>query len=96
MKLTIVVAFVVAVIPPIAYGQDSPDVMGRSMLEDSAFKLRAERFGMHDLPNFELKDWPQKPEIDATVVNQIDSVKNEVPEWHGLHHIVPGSGAAKN
>ncbi len=73
-----------------------PDVIGRSMQDDGTFQLRAERFGMHDLPNFELKDWPQKPEINEAIVNQIDAVKTDVPEWHGLHHMVPGAAPIKN
>ncbi len=92
MKLVILASILMVVAP--AYAQDAPGSCANP--EDSAFKLRAERFGMHDLPNFELKDWPQRPEVDAGIVNQIDAVKTEVPDWHGLHHIVPGSGAAKN
>jgi len=75
---------------------DEPDVMGRSMMGDETFKLHVERFGMHDLPNFELKDWPQKPHVDEGIVNQIDAVKTANPEWHGLHHMVPGTGSTKN
>ena len=95
MKITIVVALW-ALMCPAASAQDKPDVMGRSMLEDSTFKLRVERFVMHDLPNFDIKDWPQRPEVDVAIVNQIDAVREAVPDWHGLHHLVPGTGAPKN
>ncbi len=84
----------VAVMPGCAF--DEPDVCSRSMLGDTTFKLHAERYGMHDLPNFELKDWPQRPQVNEAVVEQIDALKTAIPEWHGLHHMVPGSGAAKN
>lgn len=77
--------------PAVAF--DGPDVMGRSMLGDETFKLHVERFRMHDLPNFELKDWPQRPEVDQGIVNQIDAIKTANPEWHGLHHMVPGTGS---
>lgn len=92
MKLVILASILMVVAP--AYAQDAPG--SGAYPEDSTFKLRAERFGMHDLPNFELKDWPKRPEVDAAIVNQIDELKTEVPDWHGLHHMVPGAGAAKN
>lgn len=94
MKLSILTALIVLTTSP-AFAEPEvlggPDVVTPSMLGDSKFRLHAERFIMRDLPNFELKDWPQKPEVNAAIVQQIDAVKSAVPEWHGLHHMIPGA-----
>jgi hypothetical protein len=98
MKLSIFTASIILTTNPAFAEREaapgSPDVVTPSMLGDSKFRLHAERFITRDLPNFELKDWPQKPEVNAAVVEQIDAVKTAVPEWHGLHHMIPGSAGS--
>lgn len=64
-----------------------------SQSSQKLFKLHAE--SQHPLEIILPEGFSLVPPVDSGLIRQINDARNNVPNWHGFHHIVPGTAASR-